>query len=206
MSKIRYTLVFAAALVTTVTLAACSSTAGSGSMPGMNHGSSATPAPTASANTEPHNDSDVAFAMGMVPHHQQAVEMADMILKKGGIDASVIALAKGIKAAQAPEITLMTGWLNAWGSSPDAMGGMPGMDTGNGMMSNSDMSKLDKATGAAAAKLFLQQMTQHHEGAVTMARTEIAAGKNPAALALAQKVVTDQTAEITQMQQLLASL
>ena len=62
------------------------------------------------------------FARMMIPHHQQAIEMSDMILAKQGIDPRVIDLAKQIKAAQGPEIEKMQGWLNQWGMSdmPDA--------------------------------------------------------------------------------------
>ena len=204
MSKIRTTIIISAALATTLTLAACSSNSDSGSMPGMDMGGSASSSASGAANSGPHNDADVAFAMGMVPHHKQAVEMADMILKKDGISPDVITLAKKIEAAQGPEITTMTAWLKTWGTEPAAS--MPGMDMGTGMMSEADMNDLDKATGLAASKLFVQQMTQHHNGAITMAQTELSSGKNPDAVALAKNIVKAQTAEITQMQTILKTL
>lgn len=175
-------------------------------MGGMDHSSS--PAPTtATANTGAFNDSDIAFAMGMVPHHQQAVEMADMILAKGGIDPTVIDLATRIKAAQDPEIVEMTAWLKTWGSPMDSMAGMGGMGgMGDGMMSGDDMAALDAATGAEASQLFLEQMTTHHQGAITMAKTEISGGKNPDAITLANGIVTSQTAEIAEMADILSSL
>ena len=82
---------------------------------------------------------------------------------------------------------------------------MGGMDHG-GMMSEGDMTALDTATGLDASKLFLQQMTQHHQGAIDMATSEINEGKNRDALALAKKIIQDQPAEITEMQRLLATL
>ena len=54
------------------------------------------------------------FAQMMIPHHAQAVEMSDMMLKKQDIPAEVTALATRIKAAQGPEIEKMTGWLEGW--------------------------------------------------------------------------------------------
>lgn len=63
---------------------------------------------------------DTHFAMMMIPHHQQAIEMSDIILAKQGIDPRVVDLAKQIKAAQDPEIETMQGWISQWG-----MGGMP---------------------------------------------------------------------------------
>ena len=52
-------------------------------------------------------------------------------------------------------------------------------------------------------KMFLQMMISHHQGAVQAATTEIQQGQNRAAKSLAEKVKTDQTAEIAQMQNLL---
>jgi uncharacterized protein (DUF305 family) len=82
---------------------------------------------------------------------------------------------------------------------------MSGHDMG-GMMSGSDMTALKNASGADAGKLFLTQMVQHHQGAIDMANQEVKTGKNTDAVALAKKIVTDQTAEIATMQSLLTSL
>jgi uncharacterized protein (DUF305 family) len=204
MSRIRFTLAATATLVTGLTLVGCSSNPGSGSMEGMDHGSSsATPSPN--TNTGPHNDADVTFAMEMVPHHQQAVEMADMILAKDGVNSDVFALAETIKAAQGPEIDTMQSWLDGWGVDTSATG-MEGMDHGTGMMSADDLAALDSATGNDASKLFLQQMMQHHQGAIDMANFEVSNGENPDAVGLANKIVKDQTAEIAEMQILLGTL
>lgn len=73
------------------------------------------------------NPGDVAFAQGMIPHHQQAVEMADIALDPARTaGAAVKDLATRIQGAQGPEIQLMTGWLTGWGQ-PIAMAGMDGM-------------------------------------------------------------------------------
>ncbi|WP_233255561.1 DUF305 domain-containing protein [Naasia lichenicola] len=198
----------AGALALTATLAACSTNSPSGSMTGMDHGTSGTATTdTSITNTGPHNDADVTFAMDMIPHHQQAVEMADMILAKDGIDADVIDLATRIKAAQDPEIITMTSWLSIWGEMMNSsdMSDMRTMGE-NGMMSSDDMNALDKATGDEATRLFLEGMTTHHKGAITMAQTEISDGENPDAIELAKTIVEDQTAEIDEMSSLLRSL
>ncbi|NLG55438.1 MAG: DUF305 domain-containing protein [Rhodococcus sp.] len=62
-----------------------------------------------------HNDADIAFAQGMLPHHEQAIVMSDIILAKADIDPRVIALAQQIKAAQGPEIDTLHEWMTAWG-------------------------------------------------------------------------------------------
>jgi uncharacterized protein (DUF305 family) len=202
MSRIRTTLAITGVLATSLALAACSSSQPSGGMGGMNNGNSSSATSPAAKGT--FNGQDVMFAQLMVPHHKQAVEMSDMLLKKDGIDARVVELAKQIKAAQGPEITTMNSWLTQWGASDT---GMSGMDHGDsGMMSDSDMTGLDKATGTDAARLFLTGMTTHHQGAITMAGTEVTTGKNGAAVALAKKIITAQKDELQTMKNILASL
>ncbi|MBA8796131.1 uncharacterized protein (DUF305 family) [Friedmanniella endophytica] len=203
-----------AALTAAVTLlaGACSNTSTMSGMPGMgaNTPTTSSTAGTAAPATGAHNDADVMFAQMMIPHHRQAVEMSDMILAKSGIDHDVTALATKIKAAQAPEITMMSGWLAGWGEDPSpSAGGMGGMDhggTGDGMMSQADMDKLKNASGNEAAKLFLNGMITHHKGAITMAESELANGQNAQAKTLAQSIVTSQSAEITTMTELLADV
>lgn len=140
----------------------------------------------------------------MIPHHNQAIEMSDMLLAKSDVDPKVTALAQKIKGAQGPEVAQMTGWLTGWGVDP-SMGGMSGMDhgsSGDGMMSQADMDALKSANGADATKLFLDGMIKHHTGAIAMAETELKQGSNPDAKKLAQAIVDAQKAEITEMKQL----
>ena len=125
--------------------------------PGMDHGSSssASAAPSTSAAAPsvsttpaagPHNDADVMFATMMIPHHNQAIEMSDILLAKDNIDAEVTALAQKIKAAQGPEVAQMTGWLVGWGEDPSTGGMQHGGD--DAMMSQAEMDALKNATGA----------------------------------------------------------
>ena len=87
------------------------------------------------------------------------------------------------------------------------MSGMTGMDHGMGeTMSKDDMAALDVAQGADAARLFLEQMTVHHQGALDMAQVEQTDGENADAIALAEKIVSDQTSEIARMKELLTTL
>jgi len=153
------------------------------------------------ASTE-HNAADTVFAQGMIPHHEQAVEMSEMMLQKKDIPASMTDLATRIKAAQAPEIQAMTGWLKSWNESATMGAG----HTMNGMMGEDDLKQLEAAQGTEAAKLFLKQMIAHHEGAVMMANTETSQGKNADAIKLSRDIVTAQEAEIKEMQDLLAAL
>lgn len=159
------------------------------------------------------NDSDVTFVSGMIPHHQQAVVMADWAVKRAS-DPRVQALAKRITAAQGPEIATMTSWLKAWGQpvpdayDPDSTHGghaMEGMDMGSdGMMSAADMNALKRASGTAFDQTFLSQMIEHHEGAIEMAKVETRSGTNTSAVKLAGRIAKAQTAEIAEMKDLLA--
>jgi len=207
---LRRGLLAGAAVTTSLVLSAC----GGGddtSSSGMDHGAMTTPASApATASAATFNDADVTFAQSMIPHHQQAVQMAAMADGRAS-SAEVKDLAAKIKAAQQPEIDTMNGWLTAWGK-PAAMPGMShGTDMGDmggmpGMMSNADMAKLMDAKGKEFDKQFLTMMVAHHEGAITMAKEETAKGSNTDAKALAAKIVTDQQAEITKMQGLLSNL
>jgi uncharacterized protein (DUF305 family) len=148
------------------------------------------------------NDADVMFAQMMIPHHQQAVEMAELADSRAS-DQEVKDLAAKIKAAQDPEIQTMQGWLETWGK-PMPSGGMNhGMP---GIMSEQDMNKLEAAKGAAFDKQFVRLMTAHHKGAIEMARTEQSQGANPQAKELAKTIESAQQAEVTQMQKILDRL
>jgi uncharacterized protein (DUF305 family) len=201
----------ATAVAAALALAGCASGSGTGSSgtstPGMDHGSSSASAPSTSApaSATEHNAADVTFAQMMIPHHAQAVQMSDMMLKKQDIPADVAALATKIKAAQGPEIEMMTGWLQSWNEPTQMPSGHSSHSMG-GMMGDEDMKKLDAAQGGEAARLFLQQMIAHHEGAIMMAKTENTAGKNIDAVKLSKDIVSAQEAEIQEMHTLLSTL
>ena len=191
----------AAALSALVTVTACSSGNQAATSSSTSAGTSAasSSAPAAQA----HNQADVTFAQDMIPHHQQAVQMSDIILGKQGIDPRVVQLANQIKAAQGPEIQQMQGWLSQWGQPTMSMA--PGMVM-PGMLADQDITALHNAQGADASKLFLTAMIQHHQGAIAMAQDEIKSGQNPPAVALAHSIVTSQQQEINTMQTILGSL
>lgn len=203
--------------VLALALAACGSdgsTSNDSSMPGMNHGSA-----SASVSATPDsafNDADVMFAQQMIPHHQQAVEMAELADGRAD-DQEIKDLAAAIEKAQDPEINTMEGWLKSWGkplpSASSSTGDMAGMDHGSGessampgMMSDQDMTDLQAAKGKDFDKEFAQLMIGHHQGAITMAKDEQKNGENADAKKLATAVVTTQTAEIEKMNEILDRL
>ncbi|KJE23541.1 hypothetical protein FF36_02247 [Frankia torreyi] len=209
----RLTLLIAAALAAIV-LTACGNDGSNGST---------------STGAADHNAADVTFAQNMIPHHRQAIDMADLAETRAS-HPEVKTLARQIRAAQAPEIATMVGWLNAWkqptvppggdsgsghgmgdhGSTTMMPGGtMTGMMPGGpmaGMMSDDDMARLKMGTGPAFDKMFLTMMIAHHRGAITMAKTETRDGLYTPAKRLAENIQNTQNTQITTMQTLLTKV
>jgi uncharacterized protein (DUF305 family) len=190
MNRTKTLLTSATAIVSALTLAGCADTAGNTSSDSSSSSESAV-----------FNNQDVTFAQMMLPHHEQAVEMSDMFITKGdAVDSDVLALAETIKDEQGPEIDQLTTWLDDWGQDTSAS-----MDHSmDGMMSESDMAALDDTEGAEASRLFLEQMTEHHKGAVDMAQQEVDGGENPDAVEMAKNIVESQTAQLEEMDALLS--
>ncbi len=159
------------------------------------------------------NDADVSFATDMIPHHAQAMEMVDLTLGRD-LSPEVAELAEGIRARQGAEIEQLVDWLTAWGEPvPETsrdhanahgdgeveMGEMPGT------LTEEEMSSLEAAQGAEFETRWLELMTEHHTGAVEMARTEQSSGAFGPATKLAAEIESDQRSEIETMEGLLPS-
>jgi uncharacterized protein (DUF305 family) len=159
-----------------------------------------------SPSTEQHNAADVTFAQQMLPHHRQAVEMADLALDRSTGELETLAVQ--IKEAQDPEIETLSGWLTEWDEEvpEDGTGhsGHSDHDMGDGMMSEEQMAELENATGEDFDIAFLEMMIEHHLGAVKMSETERSEGAYGPAIAMAEAIITSQTAEIERMNELLA--
>ncbi len=147
-----------------------------------------------------HNEADITFAQMMIPHHQQAIEMAKLAETRAD-SQEVKDLAAAIEAAQDPEIQTMQGWLTEWDAegmshdmSPDEM---------PGMVDSKTMGELGKASGKEFDQLFLTSMIAHHEGAIAMAESEKSDGVHKGALRLADAIIKTQTAELKRMQRML---
>ncbi|RZT85588.1 uncharacterized protein (DUF305 family) [Pseudonocardia sediminis] len=195
--KIKNVALAATSLTAALVLSAC----GSGDSPDTAAGQQQPAASSAASHgaqqdSAQHNAADIAFAQGMIPHHKQAVEMSRLADDRAG--DGVKDLATRVEQAQGPEIEQMQSFLTAWGAPESgAVGGM------QGMMSGQEMAQLGRASGAEFDRMFVQMMTAHREGAVQMARAELATGINPQAKALAQQIIDAQQAEITEMRDLL---
>ena len=143
------------------------------------------------------SSADIQFAEGMIPHHQQAIVMARIALKKSK-NPKIILLAKGIRDAQGPEVLIMKRWLSQ--AKISGMGMTMMMD---GMLSTRKLNALKTASGANFDKLFLQGMIQHHSGAIRMAAV-VSASSNLEVRHLSQNIIAAQRREIIEMRALLS--
>jgi len=192
-----------AVLTSSLVLAGCSSN-NTGSTGSTSNSAPSSGAVAAAAGE--HNQADVTFTQGMIPHHEGAIDMAKLVQGRT-TNAKVVDLASRIEKAQDPEIATMTGWLKAWGAEAST-GSMPGMNHGSsvpGMMDPQDMAKLEQAKSADFDKMFLDMMIKHHQGAIDMAKTELQNGSSADAKKLAQQIIDSQQAEITEMKGLLTA-
>ena len=203
----------ASALASVALLAACGSDdggAGTATQPPQTTQAADVAASTTTAVAPPENapatfnDADVAFAQGMIAHHEQAIEMAEMALDPAvGARAEVVDLATRIQAAQDPEIQQMTAWLTAWGQPLAMTTDGHEMSEMEGMMTAEEMDELGSMTGEAFDAMWLQMMIEHHQGAIAQSTTEEDTGVNADAVALAGQIISAQQAEIDEMQALL---
>jgi uncharacterized protein (DUF305 family) len=119
-------------------------------------------------------------------------------------DPAVIELASAIAAAQKPEIDTLKVFLVQWKENPDSDTGHGGHGMAmDGMVDDATMARLDALHGADFDTLWLHSMIGHHQGAIEMAKAELAKGENVDAKQMAQNIVTTQQAEIDQMQKML---
>jgi uncharacterized protein (DUF305 family) len=181
------------ALTTIVVLSSCSKT--------EDHSAPASSAATTSEQVAAHNAHDVMFAQMMIPHHQQAVELSALVPDRS-TNPAVVKLAATISGEQQPEITAMKALLVQWEVDPNTASDHSDMPM-DGMVDDATMAKLQSLKGAEFDTLWLQSMISHHQGAIAMAGGEAAGGQNVDMIAMAEKIVTAQQAEIDQMKQML---
>jgi uncharacterized protein (DUF305 family) len=144
-------------------------------------------------------DADRHFIERMIPHHEDAIAMADLAATRAG-HQDIKDLAATIKATQAAEIDQMRAWYLAWyGTDVPAVPAMGGM-VGRGMMGGQDVTTLSKLSGDAFDRAFIEQMVPHHQMGVHMATMTLPQSTHPELQGLLQSIVATQSAEIAQMQ------
>jgi len=192
-------------LLAVLVLAACGSTSSTGSsgsgqsptatMPAMSTGTPTSDPMTNSLKGVSGKDFEVKFMQDMIAHHQSAVEMAQLVpthTKRPELNT----LAQNIISSQSKEISQMTTWLAQWDNAKPLASSMdaPGMMD---MMGGIDQMK--SAKDAAFDRLFLDQMTMHHQQAVNMSKLVPQKSQRPELVNLSQNIITAQTGEIQHM-------
>ena len=149
-------------------------------------------------------NADIAFAQGMIMHHQQALELSEIALDPArGASAPVLALAQRIRAAQDPEIEQMKAMLTSWDAPIEMDMTKPhDMSAMEGMLSLADIENLETLNGAEFDKTWATMMKEHHEGAVKSANSIIEDGSDPELETMAKDIVTAQTTEIAELTQI----
>jgi uncharacterized protein (DUF305 family) len=163
----------------------------------------------------PYTKADIDFMQGMIHHHAQAIAMSKWAPSHDA-GSSVQTLAGRIINAQRDEIAIMSQWLrerqqqvpvpDTLGAMSMNMGGGQGMVMMPGMLTSDQMHQLDAARGSDFDRLFLQDMIQHHRGAITMVKQlfdSYGAAQDLVVFKLASDANVDQTTEIARMQRML---
>lgn len=152
-----------------------------------------------------YSDQDLLFLHHMIMHHQQAVDMGQLVPSRSN-RTEFVRFTDYVKRGQAAEIALMQSWLDLAATRglevPDhPPHGDPPM---HGMLSSAQMAALEASTGAEFERLWLEGMIFHHQGAIDMAHAQqehqLATGRHPYGLGvLVEDILVEQRAEITKM-------
>ena len=142
------------------------------------------------------NGTDRAFVAEMIPHHEGAVEMAE-IARTRGQSPFVMGLAEDIIRTQRQEITELRSEDEELADAGVKPGKLGGGHSGMGMSEDTASLK----TADPFDRAFLEMMLPHHSSAVEMAKTELAEGEDPELKALAQKIIDAQEREIRAMRE-----
>jgi uncharacterized protein (DUF305 family) len=155
--------------------------------------------------TPPARDPDAVFVGGMVPHHEQALELTAMVGGRGASPA-LEAIALRIDRDQVEEIGQLQGLALARHLPAGDGHGMDGMDGTDGMASPETLDRLRGLRGPAFERLWLDTMIRHHEGALTMTRDYLATGTDDTLRRYGDVLIASQSAEISTMTQLRTSI
>jgi uncharacterized protein (DUF305 family) len=156
-----------------------------------------------SGSADPLNDVDVGFMQDMSYHHDQAVQMALMLLAKDDIDPNMRSFAQEVVIGQRYEQGVFSATLDRYGHSSDPgdsvmgwMGEPQPADTMPGLATEAQLKELQDATGDDAEALWIALMSEHHLAGLHMADYAARHGKDETTVNLANAIVKNQRSEI----------
>lgn len=149
----------------------------------------------------PGNDVDVHFLGMMVPHHEQAIEMSEVLLASDVTDPQVRDLAERIKDGQERENEQMRAWADEWGIQEDME--MHSKHIANGMFQPADLEAFGRLRGDELRTTFLEWMHYHHAHVIAMTSDEVQNGAYGPLKDMAAEMVDVQTREMKEMEGLL---
>lgn len=147
------------------------------------------------------NDVDVHFIGMMVPHHEQAIEMSDVLLASDVEDAQVRDLAQRIKDGQERENEQMRAWADEWRIQEDME--LHSKHIANGMFQPAELEQFATLKGDELRTAFLEMMHSHHAHVIDMTQGEVEGGGYAPLREMAQQMIDVQVAEMGEMEELL---
>jgi uncharacterized protein (DUF305 family) len=137
-----------------------------------------------------------SFIEEMIPHHQEAIDSAQLVMLRGGSTPAIKTLAQSIITTQTKEIADMVRWYQSWY-------GVPYQDTDTYTPMMGDLSNL---SGVALDTAFLTDMVDHHLHAIMMAQGVAPFITRPEIEILARSIAAEQSNEIVTMKTILKQL
>lgn len=158
------------------------------------------------ANAE-NNAADVRFALRMITHHRQTLQLASLMQDKENVSDEIRSLAIKTASIHEPETAQLEGMLRAWGELDSTTQSQRKHASGAhqlpGMVDDSEIARLASLKGERASRTFLKLMIDHHQATIKVAEAELADGSNAEAIALARTIAETQRQELGRMREML---
>ena len=147
------------------------------------------------------SDADVDFVAGMIPHHEQALVLIDLLTERTH-DGQTLALAQRMRDSQVGELEVLRAWQESHADIAHGHSHAHAL----GMATAAEIQELTDSTGVDAEIFFLELMIRHHLGAIDMATTRLEVSGEWVVTNYARNVFAEQSVEVTRMNELMATL